>query len=149
MVLYLLIHLQIDEFPHLNALNYERTLKINEIRVSLLMRKDNHLIFIYLNSTPFDKGAKDYNKTNKLPIYDNLTFERANVKTVNNQTLISIPIKLNDRTLIEPEGITNCVRSLVNRRIKIEELKLNSLSVAQTDYYDNIPWNFMLKTLKT
>ncbi|KMQ83421.1 enzymatic polyprotein endonuclease reverse, partial [Lasius niger] len=52
-----------------NASNFDRTLRINETRDPLLKRKDNHLIFICLNGTPFDKGAKDYSKINKLPIY--------------------------------------------------------------------------------
>lgn len=75
-------------------------LTIKEIRDNLLNRKDNHLIFVHLNETPFDNGAKLYQEANIIPDYRNFTYERASVRMVKSNTLISlqtIPIKLNNR----------------------------------------------------
>jgi len=76
-------------------------LVVTKNRDSLLKQADNHVIFIYLNGTPLDNGAKEYQTANLLPNYQDLTYERANVKTLGQRTLISLPIKLDDRTRVE------------------------------------------------
>ncbi|KAM0736907.1 Retrovirus-related Pol polyprotein from transposon 17.6 [Formica fusca] len=124
----------------------ENPFKINETRDSLLTRKDHHVIFTTLNGAPFDKGAKDYQKENKLPNYKELTFTRARITNLNNgKFLINIPIKQNDRIPIEQNDILNCIRSL---RDAITELNLKTINIAQNDLYDSIPWIFMYKNLK-
>jgi len=80
----------------------DKEISIQNTRENLLNRKD-HVIFIHLNGTPFDTGSDLYAKANLLPKYENLTYERANVRTVKSNTLISIPIKFNNRTLVEPQ----------------------------------------------
>jgi len=60
----------------------DKEIFIQNTRENLLNRKDNHVIFIHLNGTPFDTGSDLYAKANLLPRYENLTYERANVRTV-------------------------------------------------------------------
>lgn len=112
----------------------EQLLRIKETCDSLLMQKDNHIIFIKLNGTPFDKGAKDYLKANKFPKYDHVTFERARVTNVDNKVLIALPIKLNKRIPIEHNGIINCVRSLTD---VVQKLQLTSVNIVQIDLFEN------------
>ncbi|XP_036140388.1 uncharacterized protein LOC118644842 [Monomorium pharaonis] len=118
---------------------------IDKTRENLLSRKDNHVIFIYLNGTPFDNGAKQYSEANLLPNYENLTYERANVRTIKGNTVISLPIKFNNRTLLEPQTLKNCFQSLVD---VITELELKSISVSKTESFDDIPWSYVLKQFK-
>jgi len=51
----------------------ELPLRIKGTRDSLLMQKDNHVIFVNVDGTPLDKGSKDYQKANKFPQYNDLT----------------------------------------------------------------------------
>ncbi|KMQ88697.1 enzymatic polyprotein endonuclease reverse [Lasius niger] len=77
------------EMLNSNNVPYEHTpliqqnpnqLIVKEIRGNLLNQKDNHVIFIHLNGTPFDNGARLYQEANIIPEYRNLTYERANTK---------------------------------------------------------------------
>ena len=132
--------------PRPNSSDNETFFKLNETRDSLLSRKDHHIIFTNLNGLPVDKGAKYYQKENKLPNYTDLTFTRGRVTNISyGKFLINIPIKQDDRTLIESSDILNCIRSL---RDIILELNLKSVSLAQSDFYDTIPWIFVHKNLK-
>lgn len=120
----------------------EQNLKIINTRDSLIAQKDHHIIFIGRDGSP--GGAREYAKINKLPRYVNITFEQACV-TINNKYLISLPIKLNARTLVEFKSVTNSIRPLINVIRKFTSLQLSSLSITQTDRIDVIPW-FPLRT---
>ncbi|XP_050462030.1 uncharacterized protein LOC126857007 [Cataglyphis hispanica] len=65
---------------------------ITENRDSLLKQSDNHVIFIYLNGTPFDNGAKEYQEANLLPNYQDLMYERANVKSLNHDVIMELQL---------------------------------------------------------
>ncbi|KAL6427141.1 hypothetical protein ACFW04_008643 [Cataglyphis niger] len=114
---------------------------ITENRDSLLKQSDNHVIFIYLNGTPFDNGAKEYQEANLLPNYQDLMYERANVKSLNHGKLISLPIKYNNRTNIEIQTLKNCIRSLLD---VVMELELTSFSISKTDNFDDLPWHYII-----
>ncbi|KAL6424939.1 hypothetical protein ACFW04_010072 [Cataglyphis niger] len=114
---------------------------ITENRDSLLKQSDNHVIFIYLNGTPFDNGAKEYQEANLLPNYQDLMYERANVKSLNHGNLISLPIKYNNRTNIEIQTLKNCIRSLLD---VVMELELTSFSISKTDNFDDLPWHYII-----
>jgi len=76
-----------------------------------MMQKDNPVIFINLDGTPLDKGAKDYQRANRLPT---ISCMKERVTNERDKILIVLPIKMNERTPIEREGIVNCMRSLVD-----------------------------------
>lgn len=88
--------------------------RIREIRDGLLKQKGTHLIFVYLNETPYDSGAKLYQEANLLPKYKDLTYERARICTVKGNTVIALPIKYNNQTLVEAQNLKNCLCSLVD-----------------------------------
>ncbi|XP_039315265.1 uncharacterized protein LOC120359895 [Solenopsis invicta] len=120
-------------------------IKIIETRDNLLNSHDNHVIFILMNGEPFDNGALEYQKNNLLPNYQNLAYERANVRHRNrHHVLISIPIKFNHRTLVEPQTLDNCLQSLVD---VITELGLPSISISKTERFDDIPWRHIIKRI--
>lgn len=56
-----------------------RSLNVKETKDSLLSVKDNHVILINLNGELLGNGSKEYFSANKLPEYENLTYERAKV----------------------------------------------------------------------
>lgn len=118
---------------------------LREVRGNLLQQKDNHVIFIYQNRNPYDNGAKAYHEVNLLPKYEGLTFERARVCTVKRNTLIALPIKYNDRTLIEAENLKNCLHSLVD---VITELDLSSICLSKTERFDDLPWSYIINQFK-
>lgn len=72
------------------------------------------MLLLQIWMTPFDKGAKDYQKAN-FPRHSNITFERARVTNINNEILITLPIKV--YLNIEHKRIINCIRSLTDPRI--------------------------------
>ncbi|XP_029659357.1 uncharacterized protein LOC115233196 [Formica exsecta] len=132
--------------PQPRSSGEENDFKINETRDSLLSRKDNHIIFTTLGGHPYDKGAKDYSAENKLPTYKDLTFTRVRITNLNSgKYLINIPIKQNETIQIERNDIIEGLRSL---RDAITELNLRTISIAQNDLYDMIPWIFVYKNLK-
>jgi len=103
------------------------------------------VIFIYLNGTPYDSGVKLYQEAELLPKYDGLTYERARVCTVKANTLIALPIKQNNRTLIEAQTLKNCLRSLVD---VIHELDLSSISLSKTERFDDLLWSYVSNQIK-
>jgi len=123
----------------------DQLLRIRDTRDSILMQKDNHVILVYADGTPFDKGSRDYQQANKLPQYNDLMIGRARVTEVGNKVLIALAIKASRHSPVEREEIINCIRSLTD---VIQELQLTSISIAQTDFYDNISWNFVYKILR-
>jgi len=71
-------------------------------------------------------------------------YERAQVSSIRGKTLIALPLKLNDRTLIETGNIKSCMRLLLD---VITELQLNSFSIRKTENFDEIPWTYVLNQL--
>ena len=134
-----------NQYEEILDLNEERRntdqILITESRDSLLKQSDNHVIFIHVNGTPFDNGAKEYQEANLLPNYENLTFERVNIKTIKSRTLISIPIRLNNHSRLEPQTLKNCIRSLLDA---LTELELTTFSISKTDYFDDLPWQHII-----
>lgn len=53
---------------------------------------------------------KNYQKVNKFPKYNNLTFEKARVTNIKNKILITLLIKANERT--QREGTINYMCSV-------------------------------------
>ncbi|KAM0735252.1 Retrovirus-related Pol polyprotein from transposon 17.6 [Formica fusca] len=136
----------ISASPQPRSSGEENDFRINETRDSLLSRKDNHIIFTTLEGHPYDKGAKDYLAENKLPTYKDLTFARVKITNLNNgKYLINIPIKQNEKIQTERDDIIEGLRSLRDAMI---ELNLKTISIAQNDMYDMIPWIFVYKNLK-
>jgi len=117
---------------------------IIESRDNLLKHKDNLVIFIYQNGAPFDNGAKELHKAELLPKFQNIMYERAQVSNLRGKTLIALPLKFDDRTLIEARNIKNCMQSLLD---VITELQLSSFSIRKTEKLDEIPWTYILKLL--
>lgn len=117
---------------------------IKETRENLINQKDNHVIFLYLNGTPFDNGAVQYSVAGLLPQYENLTHGRACVKDIKKNVLIALPVKLNNRTLLESQTLKDSFSSLLD---VILELQLESISISKTDTLDDLPWSYVLKQL--
>jgi transposase InsO family protein len=120
-------------------------IRIIRTRDNLINCHDNHLIFILVNGTPYDSGALEYQRHNLLPEYQNLTYERANVRSRGrHHVLISIPIKFNHRILLEAQTLDNCLQSLVD---VVTELGLPSISISKTDRFDDLPWRHVIKRI--
>ncbi|XP_025155003.1 uncharacterized protein LOC112588630 [Harpegnathos saltator] len=119
-------------------------LKVKLTRDSLMSQKDNHVVFIKGDGTPFDNGSNEYEKTNKLPSYTNIILERAKVNSIGKNVLISLPVKLDDRIMIEHENIKNCIKSLVD---VVNEMQLKSFSIRRTHYLDAIPWDYVQRQI--
>jgi len=119
-------------------------MNIIESRESLLKQKDNLVIFVCKNGAPFDHGAKELQKAELLPVFKDIMYERAQVSTLRNKTLIALPLKLNDRTLIEIQNVKSCIRSLLD---VVTELQLNSFSIRKTENFDEIPWTYVLSQI--
>ena len=94
-------------------------------RDRLLKHNDNYVIFITLNGEPLDNGARELQEDNLLPTYKDVTYERAKINTLRSKTLISLPLKLNHRTLIEPDNIKNCIKSLIDVLNELQLVYLN------------------------
>jgi transposase InsO family protein len=131
--------------PSLEKPRIPSKVKMREIRDNLLNQKDNHVIFISLDGTPYDRGAELYSTANLLPAYENLNFERVNVKRIKSNNLISIPIRTNHRLSVEPQTVKNCIRSLLDC---VNELQLTSFSISKTHKFDDIPWSYIVNQLK-
>lgn len=110
------------------------------------MRRDNHVVFVYLNGTPLDTEALCYQENDKLPKYADLTFERARLVKIGAKYLITLPIKVNDREIITADNIKNCIASL---RDVILELRLTSFSIAKTELFDEILWSYVFGQLRS
>jgi len=119
-------------------------LNVIESRESLLKQKDNLVIFIYQNGEPFDNGAKELHKAKLLTSFKNIMYERAQVSSIRNKTLIALPLKFDNRTLVETENVKNCMQSLLD---VVTELQLNSFSIRKTDNFDEIPWTYVLNQI--
>jgi len=121
------------------------SLKIVESHDTLISKKDNHVIFIIMEGTPFDKGSIEYAESNKLPEYHDLMYERAKVSDIGNKILIALPLKINDRISVNQENVISCIRSLMD---VIKELGLTTISLARTEFYDKVPRKYMYHKLK-
>jgi len=99
-----------------------------------------------MEGMPFDKGSIENAKSNRLSEYHDLMYERVKVSDIGNKILIALPIKINDRVSINQENVINCIRSLMDI---INELRLTTISVAQTKFYDRISWKYMCWILCT
>lgn len=75
-------------------------------------------------------GAREFYETNRLPKYDDLTYERATVDGYGTKVIIS--------------NVKNCIRSLLD---VVQEILLKSFSIRQTDYFDDINWSYIKKQL--
>lgn len=128
------------------AISDETNIRTNIIysRENLLKQHDNLVIFIYTNGRPYDNGAKEFYKESLLPKYKDIMPERAKVTAFKGKTLIALPIKYNDQTLIETGSVKNCLRSLLD---VITELQIDSISIRKTDNFDEIPWIYIQNQL--
>ena len=59
--------------------------------------------------------------------------------------LISLPIKFNNRTIIQPQTLDNCLQSLTD---VIRELDLKSFCINKSDYFDDLPWSYVIARIK-
>ena len=119
-----------DTIPHQNQL------VIRESRDSLAKIKDNKVIFIGLDGSPIDKGAKELETENLLPNHVDLTVERARPVPDGVRYIISLPINENPRTVIRPDNILNGLMSLWD---VITEFDLKSFSISRTHNIEDIP----------
>lgn len=120
-------------------------LKIRETRDSLLTRKDNIAIFIDLDGNPQDTGALTLVEAKAYPTFTDLTMERSKVIDTHPKKLIAIVIKEHARIPITPDNIINGLRSLRN---VIQDLQLNTLSIAKSLRLDELPWEFIINKVK-
>lgn len=135
-----------DSIPVGNKDQSKPDMRLNIIvsRENLLKQRDNIVIFIDTNGTPFDNGANELYKADLLPKYRDIVYERAKVSSFKGKTLIALPIKLNNRTLLETSNVKNCIQSLLD---VVTELQLESFSIRKTDKFDEIPWFYLYKQL--
>ena len=139
-----------DTIP-INRRNEDTNVRLNIIssRESLLKQRDNIVIFICQDGAPFDNGARELSEAGLLPNYRDIMYERAKVTSLKGKTLIALPIKLDNQTLIEVGNIKNCMQSLSD---VVKDLDLESFSIRQTNMLDEIPWfylhNQLIKYLK-
>jgi len=131
--------LPIDNAPIITELPAQ-TPNIIETRDSLLQQKDNLVIFITLDGTPFDNGAKELHEADLLPKYKDVVYERAKVIPFRTKNLIALLLKCDNCTLIETHNIKNCMQSLID---VITELQLTSFSIRKTEMLDQIPWMYI------
>jgi len=75
-----------------------------------------------------------------LPKYENVVYERVKVTSHGTKNLIALPLKFDNRTLIETHNVKNYMQSLVDI---ITELQLTSFSIRKTEVLDQISWMYI------
>lgn len=130
--------------PPAQPREHENQTRITETRDSITTRKDHSVVFIDMQGKPVDNGAKLLQDSTGLPIYTDLAFAKAKVTTIGGRTLISLPIKANERDSVEPETLENAFKSLLD---VIIELRIRNICIASTPNIETIPWSTIKRIL--
>jgi len=83
-----------------------------EIRNSLIVRKNNIVIFITEDGKPCDDGSHLLAKNNKIPVIRDAIFGRTRVVKQNNRHITAFVIKTKTSALLEKESLKKMLRSL-------------------------------------
>ncbi|KAL6266190.1 hypothetical protein P5V15_003050 [Pogonomyrmex californicus] len=104
-----------------------------DFRELLFLRKDNVAYFVDVNGNPLDSGVQKLFERNELPTLNELTLCRPQVVKRKNYFHVALPI---DEGLKEgPIMILNYItQTLIKLRKITEELKLETISIAKTDF---------------
>jgi len=85
---------------------------------------------------------KNYTKQICFLNSEDVIYERAKVTHFRTKNLVALPLKFDNRFLIETHNVKNCMQSLVN---VITELQLISFSIRKIEMLDQIPWMYIRK----
>jgi len=105
----------------------------------LFLRKDNIAYFVDVNGKPLDSGSQKLFERNEIPNLGSLTLEKARAIKYKKYYHIALPVSE------EREGPTMTMNQIATAikdlRNTVNELNLETLSIAKTDFVNNVPWS--------
>jgi len=119
-----------------------QTLKSNivESRDLLFLRKDNIAYFVNINGKPLDSGSQKLFERNEIPNLGPLTLGKAKAIKYKKYYHIALPVSEEQR-----EGPTMTINQITaaikDLRDIVNKLNLETLSIAKTDFVNNVPWS--------
>lgn len=122
----------------------EGAASIQETRDNLSMQKGNKVVFITRQGQPIDKGAKELESLDKLPIFEEITIFRAKVVREKGNVIIGLPVVFHLTENMSLEDLSETFESL--RNVLMEE-GLTSLNIAKTETIGGINWADVKKLL--
>jgi len=119
-----------------------QTFKNNVIdsRDLLFLRKDNIAYFVDINGKPLASGSQKLFERNVIPNLGFLTLGKAKVIKYKKYYHIALPISEEQREgpTMTMNQISTAIKDLRNT---VDKLKLETLSIAKTDFVNNISWS--------
>lgn len=113
---------------------------IIDSRELLFLRKDNVAYFVDTQGNPLDSGSQKLFERNELPNLGSLTLGKA--KAIKYKHYYHIALPINDELRVGPtatlDHITKTLKDLNNIT---KNLKLETLSIAKTEFINNVPWS--------
>ncbi|XP_029675230.1 uncharacterized protein LOC115242829 [Formica exsecta] len=109
-------------------------------RELLFLRKDNIVYFVDTQGRPLDSGSQKLFEQKELPNLGSLVLGKVKAIKHKNHYHVALPVSEEQR-----EGPTatlkQIVKILTDLRKIIEDLKLETFSIAKTEFINNVPWN--------
>ncbi|KMQ88977.1 enzymatic polyprotein endonuclease reverse [Lasius niger] len=113
---------------------------IIDSRELLFLRKDNVAYFVNTQGKPLDSGSQKLFERNGLPNLGSLVLGKAKAIKYKNHYHMVLPVSEEQR-----EGPTatlnHIIETIKDLRYITENLKLETLSIAKTEFINNVPWN--------
>lgn len=120
---------------------------IVESRELLFLRKDNVAYFMNTNGNPLDSGSQKVFERNALPNLESLTLSQ--VKAIKYKNFYHLILPISEGKREGPTmGLTQIIATITHLRELIDELKLETFSIAKTDLINNVPWNHVKSQLR-
>ena len=104
------------------------------------MRKDHVAYFVDIYGKPLDSGSQKLFERNELPKLESLTVGKAKAIKYKKYYHVALPISegLREGPTLTLERIIETLKELQNIT---EELKLETISIAKTEFINNVPWS--------
>ncbi|KAG5318833.1 POL4 protein, partial [Pseudoatta argentina] len=113
---------------------------ILDSRELLFLRKDNVAHFVDTNGRPLDLGSQKLFERNEMPCLGDLALGKAKVIKYKKHYHLALPVSEGQR-----EGptmtLTQTFAVIKDLRFVTENLKLETVSIAKTDYVNNVLWS--------
>src|SRR5436190_7200617 len=113
---------------------------IIDSRELLFLRKDHVAYFVDIYGKPLDSGSQKLFERNELPKLESLTIGKAKAIKYKKYYHVALPISegLREGPTLTLERIIETLKELQNIT---EELKLETISIAKTEFINNVPWS--------
>jgi len=104
------------------------------------LRKDNVAYFVDTDGKPLDSGSQKLFERNDIPKLGSLDLGEAKAIKHKKRYHITLPISENEREgpTMTLNRITAVIKDLRNT---VDKLNLETISIAKTDFVNNVPWN--------